>query len=148
MPSQQGLLVRSLYFILHYKFIAITGTRIGRVKVIFTLPTILDTSLGPQPAPPHWPKESLAFVEWYSSLANSAQARHGMMYLVKKVQNSQGNRVQGAIIPLANIRQSCMLFPTFDETPDITWTPASSLDLASSFLVNNWLSKYSYQSIY
>jgi len=143
--------VRNIYFIwflLGCKFVEISGTRIGRVKVIFTLPTILDTSLGPQPAPPQWPKEPLAFVEWYSPLANAAHVRHGMMYLVKKVKNSQGNRVQGTIIPLANIRQSCMLFPIFDGTPDTTWTPASSLDLASSFLVNNWLSKYSYQSIY
>jgi hypothetical protein len=71
--------------------------------VIFTLSTTLDTSLGPQPAPPQWPKKPLVFVEWYSPLANTAHIHHRMMYLVKKVKNSQGNRVQGAIIPLANI---------------------------------------------
>jgi hypothetical protein len=70
------------------------------------------------------------------------------MYYVNKVKNSQGTQVQGAIIPLANIQQSCMLFPIFQGTPDTHWSPASSLDLASSFLVNNWLSKYSYQMIY
>ena len=126
------------------KFVEISGTHIGHVKVIFTLPTTLDTSLGPRPASPEWPKEPLAFVEWYSPLANTAHVQHEMMYLVKKVKNSQGNRVQGAIIPLANIQQSCMLFPIFDGAPDTTWTPASLLDLASFFLVNNWLSKYSY----
>ena len=104
--------------------------------------------MGPRPAPPEWPKGPLAFVEWYSPLTNIAHPRHGMMYYVNKVKNSHGNRVQGAIIPLANVRQSCMLFPIFDGTPNTTWTPASSLDFASSFLVNNWLSKYSYQSIY
>ena len=52
----------------------------------------------------------------------TAHTRHGMMYFVKKVKNLQGNRVQGVIIPLANIQQSCMLCPTiFDGTPDTTW---------------------------
>ena len=54
--------------------------------------------------------------------SNTAHTHHGMMYFVKKVKNLQGNRVQGVIIPLANIQQSCMLFPTiFNETPDTTW---------------------------
>jgi hypothetical protein len=74
--------------------------------------------LGPHPIPPQWPKGPLAFIEWYSPLTNAAQARHGMMYYVNKVKNSQGTRVQGAIIPLANIQQSCMLFPIFQGTPD------------------------------
>ena len=64
----------------------------------------------------------LAFVEWYSPLANTAHTHHGMMYFVKRVKNLQGNRVQDAIIPLANIQQGCMLFPTiFGGTPDTTW---------------------------
>ena len=74
------------------------------------------------------------------------------MYDIKKVKNSQGTRVQGAIVPLENIRQSCMLFPRFpgpdqnNEWKD--WTHDNVLDLCSRFLVNNWSSKYNYQTIW
>jgi hypothetical protein len=72
------------------------------------------------------------------------------MYHVSKVHNTQRTRVQGAIIPLANIRQSCMLIPIFinDESEWQSWTPENVLDSASSFLVNNWASKYSYETIW
>ena len=50
--------ISSVYFILvlsGYEILAITGTWIGPVKVIFTLPTTLDISVDPRPAPPQWP---------------------------------------------------------------------------------------------
>ncbi|KJA18014.1 hypothetical protein HYPSUDRAFT_122964, partial [Hypholoma sublateritium FD-334 SS-4] len=43
-------------------------TRIGRVRVIFTLPKVMDTRLGPQELPEYWPKTPLAYVEWYSPI--------------------------------------------------------------------------------
>ena len=64
-----------VYFILvlsGYKILEMAGIQICHVKVIFTLPTTLDISVDPHPAPPHWPKNPLAFVEWYSPLADTA----------------------------------------------------------------------------
>jgi hypothetical protein len=71
-----------------------------------------------------------------------------MMYYIKKVSGTTLGKVQGTILPLARIRQSCMLFPIFPSSIPAHWTPDSILDHASSFHINNWLSKYSYQTIW
>jgi len=79
------------------------------------------------------------------------------MYHIKKVttpvsstssSTEQIPKVQGAIIPLSSICQSCMLFPVFPTSVPTHWTPDNVLDEASSFYINNWLSKYSYQTIW
>jgi hypothetical protein len=73
------------------------------------------------------------------------------MYKISKAKDSQG-RVQGAIIPLSSIRQSCMLFPIFEgherELNSGELNSSNILDKCHSFLVNNWLNHYSYQTIY
>ncbi|KAF8157936.1 hypothetical protein B0H34DRAFT_435463 [Crassisporium funariophilum] len=129
----------------------IQGTRVGRVRVIFTLPPTITEYGVSIPAPEAWPTAPLAFVEWYSTFSSTPLEQHGMMYNIKKIKNTQGTRCQGAIIPLTDIRQSCMLFPMLernsDNVPD-AWTPDNTLDMASSFLLNNWLSKYSYQTLW
>ncbi|PPQ98321.1 hypothetical protein CVT26_013630, partial [Gymnopilus dilepis] len=129
--------------------VGLAGTRIGRVKVIFTLPKRLDTVLGPRDLPSSWPRGPLAFVEWYSPLSRTAEERHGMMYRIKRQWTNQQSRRPGSIIPLGNIRQSCMLFPVFprDGVPQ-EWTSENILDLSDSFFVNKWLSRYSYQTIF
>ena len=74
-----------------------------------------------------------------------------MMYRIKKVSSTSSTtagKVQGTILPLSRIRQSCMLFPIFPSSIPAHWTPDSILDHASSFYINNWLSKYSYQTIW
>lgn len=125
------------------------GTRVGRVRVIFTLPKQVETHLGVHPAPVNWPTEPLVYIEWYSKLDRAAHPKHGLMYHIKKVATTSNPvRVQGAILPLSQIRQSCMLFPMFPAVVPSHWTPTNILDHATSFLVNNWLSKYTYQSIW
>ena len=89
------------------------------------------------------------YVEWYTKFTSTADIKNGMMYQVRKAYTSTSpHRVQGTILPLSNIHQSCMLFPISPEDVPIEWTPSNVLDKASSFLVNNWLSKYSYQTIW
>lgn len=105
--------------------------------------------MGARPAPENWPKVPLAYIEWYSKLGGAADAKHGLMYHIKKVSTtSNPGRVQGAILPLSRIRQSCMLFPVFPAVVPTHWTASNVLDHATSFLVNNWVSKYSYQCIW
>jgi len=123
------------------------GTQVARVKVIFTLPkTIVAPGMHIE-APQRWPKGPLAYVEWYTRQATVTHKDHGM-YHISKAKDSHG-RQQGTIIPLANIRQSCMLFPVFSGHADeARWLPHNVLDKADSFLINNWLNKYSYQTIW
>ena len=128
----------------------ITGTHIGRVKVIFTLPKAINAPGSVLRAPVAWPTLPLAYVEWYTKPVLSPNQTHGM-YQVTKATDSQG-RTSGAIIPLSNIHQSCMLFPSFkgkqDELISDTLQYNNILDKFSTFFVNNWLNQYSYQTIY
>lgn len=124
------------------------GTRIGRVKIIFSLPKDLHAPGGKIPAPLAWPKEPLAYVEWYTRLGGLANGVHGM-YQISRSKVDKDGHYPGEVIPLSNIRQSCMLFPVFQGSPDeAAWKPSNVLDKAEKFLVNNWLSKYSYQTIW
>lgn len=72
-----------------------------------------------------------------------------MMYRIKRQWTAQQMHRPGSIVPLGNIRQSCMLFPAFPRgNVPSEWNPENVLDLSDTFYVNNWLSKYSYQTIY
>lgn len=56
---------------------------------------------------------------------------------------------QWSIIPLSNIRQSCMLFPNYKKTEVSIWdTKDCILDTCTDFRVNNFLSLYTYQTVY
>jgi hypothetical protein len=122
----------------------IPGTRIGRVRVIFTLPTVLDNALGPSPL--SWTKAPLAYIEWYTTPKTTPEPNHNM-YSIRKLYRSD-NTQAGSIIPLTSIRQSCMLFPVFSKETDMTWTTDNVLDLCPSFLVNNWQNMYAYKTIW
>ncbi|KAI0726113.1 hypothetical protein C8Q72DRAFT_784365 [Fomitopsis betulina] len=135
----------------------VQGTCIGRVKVIFKL---LDTiyehgSLNEMHAPEEWATQGpLAYVEWYANLPASADPVH-MMYEVRKLPLRTDGTPAGEIIPLSMIRQSCQLIPRFPKptkecvvaTVPTDWTSDSVLDKAQKFLMNNWASKYSYQTL-
>ncbi|CAA7267308.1 unnamed protein product [Cyclocybe aegerita] len=84
----------------------IKGTRVGRLRVIFTLPQKFDTRLGPRELPSYWPTEPLAYVEWYSPQAANASAANGMMYRIKKLEPDTAGHIPGAVVPLSHIRQS------------------------------------------
>lgn len=124
--------------------IILSGTRIGRVRVIFTLPSMSEQGLGSTPS--FWPKTPLAYIEWYTGLKATAEPIHNM-YSVKRLYGSDSIPA-GSIIDLTNIRQSCMLFPAFGSVADQTWSSDNVLDRSSSFLVNNWHSMYSYKTIW
>ncbi|KAI0734795.1 hypothetical protein C8Q72DRAFT_914560 [Fomitopsis betulina] len=111
----------------------VQGTRIGHVKVIFKLPdTIYEHgSLNEMHAPEEWATQGpLAYVEWYANLPASADPVH-MMYEVRKLPLRTDGTPAGEIIPLSMICQSY-----------------SVLDKAQKFLLNNWASKYSYQTLW
>jgi hypothetical protein len=114
------------------------GCRIARIKAIFKLP---DTGLNKQPLGSKYPKEPLAYIEWYSKLQR-AEAYHGM-YKIKPLESREG-----IVVPLTQIRQGCMLFPDFTSGRNSAWTSENVLDLSSAFFVNNWQSSYTYQTIW
>ncbi|KAJ7757870.1 hypothetical protein B0H14DRAFT_2404515 [Mycena olivaceomarginata] len=123
----------------------ITGTRVGRVKVLFCLPEKLDDG---SPPPSNWPKGCLAYVEWFSSFKPRHEENHEM-YSISTVPRWANGFSNASIIPLTDIRQTCQLFPKFGrDDVDATWTTDNVLDTCTTFYVNNWASLYSYQSIW
>jgi hypothetical protein len=122
-----------------------TGMKVGRLRVIFTLPEILRNF---HTAPTTWPSEHLAYVEWYK--ISDRPGTHHNMYIVSKPHPLPNNILPGDIIPLRAIRQSCQLIPLTgpNATWSRSWTTSNVLDECSSFLLNNWTSKYAYQTIW
>ena len=114
------------------------------MRVIFKIPPTLPVGLGPIPSV--WPKEPLAYVEWYSTLKSTAEPNHNM-YVVKTNLRTDGQPV-ASIIPLSSVRQSCMLIPQFGRVADKQLTSQNVLDRCTSFLVNNWTSMYTYQTVW
>ncbi|KAJ3826366.1 hypothetical protein F5878DRAFT_525930, partial [Lentinula raphanica] len=115
--------------------------RAARLRVIFRLPQ----TVGLKKAPASWPKEHLAYVTWYSRFKSTPDPATGM-YKIEPAIASNGVP-QGAIIPLADIRQSCMLVPSRTNW-DSSWKSENILDECPSFFVNNLQTKYTYQTIY
>jgi len=95
--------------------------------------------------------DTLAYVEWYTKPKTSAEP-HNNMYQIAKAPLCSDNTVKGSILPLANIWQTCQLFPKFglelpsDWTSD--WTSDNVLDKCPTFLINNWGGLYAYQTIW
>ncbi|KAF8056055.1 hypothetical protein FPV67DRAFT_1566591 [Lyophyllum atratum] len=121
----------------------IEGHRIGRVRVVFSLPekshTVLFTN-DDVVVPKH-----LAYVEWYSALR--APERHHGLHRISPLKDREGGRIC-SIIPLANIRRSIHLFPKFGRVAPAEWTSSNVLDMCSTFFVNTFTDRQLYRIIY
>ena len=98
----------------------------------------------------------LAYVEWFAKLPPHADPVH-MMYDVRKIPLHVDGTPAGEVIPLSMIRQSCQLIPRFPRPTSLEdaslaipedWNTHTVLDKASRFLLNNWATKYAYQTLW
>lgn len=126
----------------------LVGTRISRVRILFHLPSEIKV-MGSHKirSPAHWPKATLAYIEWYTApvLTPADQKVHNMASIQKAP--LKDGAPPWSIIPLTNIRQSCMLFPKFRDLKVGELSSLTTLDHCNSFLVNNWVSVYTYRLI-
>jgi hypothetical protein len=130
----QGESSNSVYALV---FKVITGCRVGRIRAIFRLPPKTSHGLAH-----HYPTYPLAHLEWYTKLKPVPGHDHDMYHI------TQPPSVEGVVLPLTQIRQGCMLFPDFKDGLVDDWETDNVLDEAYSFYVNNWQSKYSYQTLW
>jgi hypothetical protein len=127
------------------------GTRIARVRLIFKIPSVMQTGRNTAfPTPSYLPRFPLAYVEWFTppKLSASDQRSHNMLSVSKAF--DRDGKPAWSIIPLTNIRQSCMLIPHFGKY-SIThgnWVSDHIIDAVDTFVVNNWQSLYSYRTLY
>lgn len=117
------------------------GCRVARLRIVFSLPALVNRDGFPEPAPITWPTHPLAYITWFTHFRSSPDNDTGM-YRVEPAKDSKAQD-QGMIISLTDIQQSCMLTPS-KATWDSSWTTDNILDKCESFFVNNLQSKYSY----
>jgi hypothetical protein len=117
------------------------GYRIGRVRVIFSLPGASHPILFPgvQDIPKH-----LAYIEWYTAFTDPDP--DSFLYKISPLKDRAGGQVC-SIIPLANIRRSVQLIPKFGAVAPQEWTSSTVLDLANTFFVNNFTDRHLYRII-
>ena len=80
-----------------------------------------------------------------------------MMYEVRKMPLHADGKPPGEVVSLSTIRQSCQLIPRFPRPTSVDgpptkipedWHSHNVLDRASHFLLNNWATKYVYQTLW
>ncbi|KAJ8695792.1 hypothetical protein PTI98_005719 [Pleurotus ostreatus] len=125
------------------------GTKIARVKVIFALPSTISAKGTTISSPAFWPKEPLAYGEWYSPPSGPNPTT--LFYQVHPQQRTTGGKSfgrLGGIVPLSTIRQSCMLTPKWDAIDDTSFTSDTVLDQDIPLIINNFSTNFAYQSIW
>lgn len=68
------------------------------------------------------------------------------MYVIEWAKDAKG-QVQGAVIPLKNVRQCCMVSPA-SKAWSHEWESNTILDEIDKFYVNSFQSNYTYGTIY
>ncbi|KAL1750346.1 hypothetical protein FB107DRAFT_252199 [Schizophyllum commune] len=108
------------------------GNRVGRIRVVFSIPETACPSLFPIgfQCPKH-----LAYVEWYTPFPSRPERDH-LMYKISKCRTDGGQRMLASIVPLEHIRRSVHLIPKFGRAAPADWTSSNVLDHCDVFYVN------------
>ena len=116
------------------------GYRIGRIRVIFSLPhssipLLFDDGIE---VPQH-----LAYVEWYSPFSPNPGPNH-FLYKISPLRDHEGKGIC-SIIPIGNIRRSVHLLPKFGSAAPAEWTSSNVLDLCNDFYFNIFTDRHLYR---
>ncbi len=118
------------------------GLRVGRLRVIFKIPTHLNHIIfGSHITPP----QHLAYVEWYTK-PGKVDPNSGM-YPVSRSKLVNGSR-DASVIELSSLSRPCQLCPNFGKKAPRLWTSSEVLDQCNQFFINNFVSHLTYQTIY
>ena len=115
------------------------GYRVGRLRLIFTLPPKSLPALFPRLMPPG----PLAYVEWFTAFT-TRDPIHGM-YKVVKCMDVHGARL-ASIVEVSQIRRSCQLLPSFGPSAPREWTSSTVLDECETFFVNPFTDQHMYMT--
>ncbi|KAH9923403.1 uncharacterized protein BXZ73DRAFT_91440 [Epithele typhae] len=94
--------------------------RVGRLRLVFTIPKAARDFLFPRIMPP----QHLAYVEWFTAFTEPDPA-HGM-YKVLRCRNANGDRL-ASVIPVTDIYRGCHLLPVFGAVAPRNWTSSTPL---------------------
>ena len=127
--------------IIYVKFAdPLIGYRVGRLRLVFSLPKKSFHTLFPHIMPPG----HLAYIEWFTAFTERDPV-HGM-YTVKRCRDIQGARL-ASVIEVSQIRRSCHLLPMFENAAPREWTSSTVLDKCETFLVNPFSDQHMYMTL-
>src|ERR1700742_4473392 len=117
----------------------LSGYRVGRVKVIFSIPEKYHSALFPPGSviPKH-----MAYIEWYSALTER-DPNHGL-YKVTALKDRDKGKIC-SVIAVANIQRSVHLLPRFGPYAPQEWTSSNVLDNCDTFYVNEFSDRHFYR---
>ena len=116
------------------------GYRIGRVRVIFSIPQQHVHGLFANAKPP----AQLAYIEWFTPFTQP-DPNHGLYKISKAMKNGLRHT---SIIPLDHIRRTIQLFPSFGATVPEDWTSENVLDECTKFFVNSFTDRHTYGTVF
>ena len=120
------------------------GYRVGRVRVVFTIPErFRNAFFGQLPEGTSIP-EHLAYIEWFSPLRQHREANH-KLFSVSAMRDEQGTHLHASIIPVTDIRRSVLLFPKFGGPAPVGWTSSTVLDVCRNFFVDDFTDRHMYR---
>ncbi|KAH9924954.1 uncharacterized protein BXZ73DRAFT_91146 [Epithele typhae] len=121
--------------------IGVHGYRVGRLRMVFTLPQNANKSLFPGVMPPR----HLTYIEWFTAFTNT-DATHGM-YRVTRCRGPNGDRL-ASVVEMSTIRRSCHLLPVFPSPENSrAWTSSTVLDSCDTFFVNPFSDMHMYMTL-
>ncbi|EKM83117.1 hypothetical protein AGABI1DRAFT_35141 [Agaricus bisporus var. burnettii JB137-S8] len=121
----------------------IHGYRAARLRTVFSMPPTISRAVFPVElnVPIH-----LAYVEWYTSIPQNADADHGLykISLQQDPQDRSGHGI-GSIIPVSDIVCSIHVYPQFGPFAPNEWTNKNVLDQCSTFYINPFTNRQLYR---
>ncbi|KAH7903051.1 hypothetical protein BJ138DRAFT_1108007 [Hygrophoropsis aurantiaca] len=114
------------------------GTRVGQVRVIFSLP---KSAIERFFTPSHPPPRHLAYTEWFSKFAMTPERNTGM-YKVKRA-TRDGDRL-ASIVPISLIQRSVHLLPKWGGSVPRNWSSDNVLEECSVFYLNPFKDAHTY----
>jgi hypothetical protein len=123
-------------------YFCLIGYCVAQVRVIFSIPRQVVASVFPAGIEP---EQHLAYVEWFKPFSHAPESNH-IMYQVSR-HMAHGDRI-ASIIPISSIRCSVHLFPKFGQLAPRFWTSSNVLEECSTFFVNPFADRYTYNTVY
>ncbi|TEB18734.1 hypothetical protein FA13DRAFT_1758436 [Coprinellus micaceus] len=120
----------------------LSGRRMGRVRVIFSIP---DNSI--------WELFNegvnvlyhFAYIDWFTPFKPAPEPHHGL-YKISYSRLHDGSNLL-SIIPIANIFRSIHLFPSFGRAAPMSWSSDQVLDQCKAFFLNPFTDRHLFQSL-
>ncbi|THU96048.1 hypothetical protein K435DRAFT_665236 [Dendrothele bispora CBS 962.96] len=115
------------------------GMRVGRIRVIFSIPDKTTDRLFPSNVSP---PAHLAYIEWFTKFTHLPDSSSGM-YRLKRQLNRDGTP-SSSVIPVSMIKCSVHLFPRWGGPVPPDWTCENVLDMCPNFFLNPFQDLHTY----